>query len=191
MDNLKAQGVKAFLWDFTGKFAFSGMAFVISIFLARLLEPSDFGLVAMVIAIIVIAGVFSDGGLSAALIQRRRILPIHYSSVFYFNTTSAVVLTLLLFLSAPLIADFYNNQDLIPLVRVISFTFIIGAFGTVQRAKLQKELNYALLTKIGLIAVLSGGVVGVSLALNGVGVWSLVALEMIQEYSLYYQYMVS
>ena len=180
MDNLKKQGTKAFIWDFTGKFVLSGMAFVISIFLARLLEPSDFGLVAMVIAIIVIAGAFSDGGLSAALVQRRRILPIHYSSVFYFNITIGSLLALLLFLSAPRVADFYNNQELIPLVQVISVTFIIGALGTVQRAKLQKELNYALLTKISLIAVLSGGVVGVSLAVNGAGVWSLVALEMIQ-----------
>ena len=180
MDDLKSLGKKAFIWDFTGKLVLNGMTFFVSILLARLLEPSDFGLVAMVVVIIVIAGVFSDGGLSAALIQRRRVLLIHYSSVFYFNIAISILLTLLLFMSASWIADFYNNQALIPLVQVISFSFIINAFGTVQRAKLQKELNYALLTKTTLIAVLSGGVVGVSLALYGAGVWGLVALELTQ-----------
>jgi len=127
MSTLKAQGTKAFIWDFSGKLALNGMGFVVSIFLARLLEPSDFGLFAMVIVVIVIAGVFSEGGLSVALIQRRRTLPIHYSSVFYFNVLIAALLTLFLFLSASLIADFYHNQALIPLVQVISFSFIIGA----------------------------------------------------------------
>ncbi|HIQ46070.1 MAG TPA: lipopolysaccharide biosynthesis protein [Sulfurovum sp.] len=180
MNDLKAQGTKAFIWDFTGRLVSHGMTFFVSIILARLLEPSDFGFVAMVIVIIVIVGAFSEGGLSVALVQKRRILPIHYSSVFYFNIITSVLLTLLLFLSAPWIAYFYNNQALIPLVKVISFSFIIGAFSIVQRAKLQKELNYALLTKITLIAVFFGGVVGVSLALYGAGVWSLVALELTQ-----------
>jgi len=180
LDNLKTRGVKAFVWDFTGKLALNGMGFVVSIFLARLLEPSDFGLVAMVIVFIVIAGIFSDGGLSTALIQRRRIHSIHFSSVFYFNIAIGALLTFILFLSASLIADFYNNQALIPLVQVISFSFIINAFYTVQRAKLQKELDYARLTKISMTAVFSGGIVGISFALYGAGVWSLVALELTQ-----------
>ena len=127
-----------------------GMGFVVSIFLARLLEPSDFGLVAMVMVIIGIAGIFSDVGLGAALIQRRRVLPIHYSSVFFFNITIGALLTLLTYLSAPLIANFYDNQELIPLTQVISLSFVIGAFSAVQNTKLRKELNYALLTTLGI-----------------------------------------
>ena len=157
-----------------------GMGFVVSIFLARLLEPSDFGLVAMVMVIIGIAGIFSDVGLGAALIQRRRVLPIHYSSVFFFNITIGALLTLLTYLSAPIIADFYNNQELIPLTQVISFSFVIGAFSAVQSTKLRKELNYALLTKIAFISSLISGVVGISLAFNGAGVWSLVAQALTQ-----------
>ncbi len=85
LDNLKAQGTKAFIWDFFGKIAKNGMGFVVSIFLARLLEPSEFGMIAMVMVIIGIVQVFTDVGLGGALIQRRRALPVHYSSVFYFN----------------------------------------------------------------------------------------------------------
>ena len=180
VDNLKTQGTKAFIWDFSGKMAMHGMGFVVSIFLARLLEPSDFGLVAMVMVIIGIAGIFSDVGLGAALIQRRRVLPIHYSSVFFFNITVGALLTLLTYLSAPLIASFYNNQELIPLTQVISFSFVIGAFSAVQSTKLRKELNYALLTKVAFISSLISGIVGISLAFNGAGVWSLVVQSLTQ-----------
>jgi len=180
LSDVKAQGTKAFIWDFSGKMAMHGMGFVVSIFLARLLEPSDFGLVAMVMVIIGIAGIFSDIGLGSALIQRRRVLPIHYSSVFFFNITIGALLTLLTYLSAPLIADFYDNQALIPLTQVISFAFFIGAFSAVQSTKLRKELNYALLTKVAFASSLVSGVVGVSLAFYGAGVWSLVAQALMQ-----------
>ncbi len=180
VSTLKAQGTKAFIWDFSGKMAMHGMGFVVSIFLARLLEPSDFGLIAMAMVIIGIAGIFGDVGLGSALIQRRRVLSIHYSSVFFFNITIGALLTLFTFLAAPLIANFFNNQELIPLTQVISFSFIIGAFSAVQRAKLRKELNYALLTKIAFSSSLVGAVVGISLAFSGAGVWSLVALRLTQ-----------
>lgn len=173
-DNLKAKGVTAFIWDFTGKLASNSMSFIISIFLARLLEPSDFGLIAMVMVVIGIAAVFSDSGLGVALIQRRRVLPVHYSSVFYFNIIVATLLGLLMFFSAGSVAEFYDNEALIPLAQVMSLSFIIGALGSVQSARLRKELNYALLTKIGLSASLISGIIGITLAFNGAGVWSLV-----------------
>jgi len=173
-DNLKAKGVVAFIWDFSGKLASNGMGFIISIFLARLLEPAEFGLIAMVMVVIGIAAVFSDSGLGVALIQRRRVLPIHYSSVFYFNIAIAILLALITFFSASSIAEFYDNEELIPLAQVMSFSFIIGALSSVQSIRLRKELNYALLTKITLISSLISGVVGIILAFNGAGVWSLV-----------------
>jgi len=175
MDNLKAAGIKAFLWDFIGKISTQGMSFIVSIFLARLLEPSDFGLIAMVMVIIGIASVFTDIGLGGALIQRRKVLPVHYSSVFYFNIFAGLILTLITYFSAVWIGDFYNNDALIPLAQVMSLSFIINAFSSVQTSKLRKELNYSALTKASFMASLISGVVGVTLALNGFGVWSLVA----------------
>ncbi len=174
MSDLKAQGTKAFIWDFFGKIATHGVSFIVSIFLARLLEPADFGLVAMVMVIITIAWIFGDMGLGAALIQRRRVLSVHYSSVFYFNIIIGALLTLLTFLSAPLIAEFYDNQALLPLTQVISFSFIITAFSTVQITKLRKELNYALLAKLAFISSFGSGILGILLAFYGAGVWSLV-----------------
>lgn len=174
MKDLKSQGTKAFIWDFFGKMVTHGMGFIVSIFLARLLEPSDFGLIAMVMVIIGIASVFTDVGLGAALIQRRRVRHIHYSSVFYFNIVIGLLLTLITYISASWISEFYNNLELLPLVQVMSISFIIGALSSVQSTRLRKELNYALLTKIGLISSLVSGVIGISLAFYGAGVWSLV-----------------
>ena len=175
MDNLKAQGTKAFIWVFFGKMGTHGMSFIISIFLARLLEPSDFGLIAMMMVIVGIASVFTDIGLGGALIQRRRVRPIHYSSVFYFNIFIGLLLTLLTYFSAPWIAKFYDNEQLIPLAQAMSLLFVINAFSSVQSTRLRKELNYALLTKIGLTASLISGMIGISLAFWDAGVWSLVA----------------
>lgn len=178
MRTLKAEGIRSFTWLFLGTMGAQGIAFVASLFLARLLEPAEFGLVAMVSVIIAIAHVFTNVGLVAALIQRKRVLPVHYSSVFYFNLLVGALLTLLVFFSAPLIADFYDNQQLVPLAQVLSLSFIINAFGTVQNTKLRRELKFPLLTRIRLASGLISGVVGVAMAFYGAGVWSLVAMSL-------------
>ncbi len=175
MDDLKSRGLSAFIWDFFGKIAKFGTTFIVTIVLARLLEPSDFGLIAMVMVIVMIAMIFTDIGLGSALIQRKRVLQIHYNSVFYFNIFIGGILTLITFLSATYISGFYNNEQLIPLTQAISFLFIINAFNSVQTNKLRKELNYAALAKSNVSAAVLSGVIGISLAFYGAGVWSLVA----------------
>lgn len=180
MDNLKEKAKIAFIWDFLGKIARSGMGFIVSIFLARLLEPSEFGLIAMVMVLIGIASIFTDVGLGSALIQRRRVLPIHYTSVFYFNIFIASALTAITYFSASAIAEFYNNSELILLTEVMSFSFIIAALSSLQAIKLRKELNYGLLTKMSLTSAFISGVVGISLAYYGAGVWSLVVQNILQ-----------
>ncbi len=175
MDNLKAKGITAFIWDFLGKLAIQVAGFIVTIVLARLLEPGDFGLIAMLMVLVGIAQVFTDVGLGGALIQRNNILPIYYSSVFYFNLLVACILTLITFYSSGPIADFYNNPDLIPLIQTISVFFIISALSSVQAVRLRKLLKYALLSKAGFISSLLSGVVGIALAFNGAGIWALVA----------------
>lgn len=174
MSDLKQQGIIAFTWEFLGRFATQGMSFIVSIFLARLLEPSDFGLIAIVMAVIGMASVFTDVGLGGALIQRRKLHPVHYSSVFYFNIVVGVFLTVVTYLSAGLIGDFYQNDKLVIVVQALSFLFVINALSSVQSTRLRKELHYAYLTKISFISSLVSGVVGVFLAMNGASVWSLV-----------------
>ncbi len=173
-NSLKAQGTKAFIWDFFGKMATHGMGFVVSIFLARLLEPSDFGLIAMVMVIIGMATVFSDIGLGGALIQRRRVHPVHYASVFYFNIIVGILLATITYFSAPWISEFYSNAQLLPIIQVMSFLFVIDAFSSVQSTRLRKELNYVLLTKVSFLSSLTSGGIGVTMAFLDFGVWSLV-----------------
>jgi teichuronic acid exporter len=175
LKDLKLQGTKAFLWDFSGKMAMHATGFIVAIFLTRLLEPANFGLIAITMVIIGIAQVFTDVGLGNALIQRRRVLPVHYSSVFFFNIFIGALLTLITFLSAPWIGAFYNSEQLVPIAKVMSLAFFINAFSSVQVTKLRKEINYAALTKTNIIASLLSGIIGVSLALYNFGVWSLVA----------------
>ncbi|RUM44160.1 MAG: hypothetical protein DSY46_06255 [Hydrogenimonas sp.] len=175
MDSLKTQGLKAVAWDFIGKLARNGTGFIVTIVLARLLDPSAFGLVAMIMVIIGIAFIFSDVGLGSALIQRRHLRPIHYNSVFYFNIIMGILLTVIILFSAPSIANFYHNEAITPLAQAISFLFIINALSSVQNTRLRKRLEYATLAKANMgAAVLSGGV-GIGLAFYGAGVWSLIA----------------
>jgi O-antigen/teichoic acid export membrane protein len=177
--DLKSQGFRALLWDLSGKFGTHSVGLIFTIFLARLLEPSDFGLLAMVMVYVGIAGVFSDIGLASALVQREKLEQIHYSSVFYFNLATGVFLAAITYFSAGWIAAFYGNITLIPITEVMSLSFILSALGSVQAVKLRKELNYGALTRSALAASVISGVVGVVLALNGYGVYSLVAQVLI------------
>lgn len=173
--DLKSQGVHALFWDLLGKLGGHGIGFLFTIFLARLLDPSDFGLIAMVMVYVGVAAIFTDAGLAGALVQRKNVGQIHYSSVFYFNLLAALSLAGLTYFSASSIALFYQNQDLLPIAQIMSASFVINALCSVQSVKLRKDLNYSALTKAGLCASLLGGIVGIVLALNGFGVYSLVA----------------
>lgn len=174
-DNLKSQGTKAFIWDFLGKLARHMTGFIVTIFLARLLEPSDFGLIAMIMVVVGVAFIFTDIGLGAALIQRRRVLAIHYSSVFYFNIFIGMLLTGVTFFFATWISEFFDNEKLVSLTQVMSILFVINAFSSTQSSKLRKELNYAALAKANVSASVLSGALGIGLAFYGGGVWSLVA----------------
>jgi O-antigen/teichoic acid export membrane protein len=175
LSDLKKQGIAALIWDFFGKLSTQGMGFIVTIVLARLLDPSDFGLIAMIMVVVGMAQVFTDIGLGGALIQRKEVSQTHYSSVFYFNIAAAILLTLLTYFSAESIASFYENQRLIPLIETISALFIFSAFGSVQTIKLRKQLKYAHITKAAFVSSILSGVIGITLALYDAGVWSLVA----------------
>ena len=180
MDNLKQKSIKAFTWDFLGKMANHSVSFIVSIFLARLLSPSDFGMLAMVNVVIMLSASLVDMGLGTALIQRKNVTDKHYSSVFLFNITVGGLLTLLLFFLAPFVGTFYENKELIPITQAMSLLFILSSFGNVIRAKLRKELIYNIPTKAGLISSLVSGVTGITMAFTGFGVWSLVVQSLLR-----------
>jgi teichuronic acid exporter len=173
VNDLKKQGLKALIWDFFGKLSGQGVGFFVTLILARLLEPSEFGLIAIVMVVVGVTQIFSDVGLGAALIQKEGVSQVHYSSVFFFNISAAILLTFITFISAEYIAAFYSNQQLVALIQVSSFLFTTNALLSIQLVRLRKELEYALITKIEFSAAIVSGIVGVTMAMNDFGVWSL------------------
>lgn len=150
-----------------------GVAFVISILLARLLTPEDFGVLAMLSIFIGVAGVFVDIGFGSALIQKNQITTEDTSSVFYFNIASAMAMAVLLVVAAPWIAQFYRMPILKPLTWLMALNLFLGSFRSVQGVLMTKSLNFRTQMKITLIASVISGTVGVFLAWRGLGVWSL------------------
>ena len=125
------------IWKFAERCGAQGIQFVVSIILARLLTPADYGLIGLITVFLAIAVVFAQSGLGQALVQRKEIDQEEFSTVFYFSMVFSIVLYLILFLCAPLIAGFYNEPKLTAIVRVLGTTVIIGAINSVQQAYVQ------------------------------------------------------
>lgn len=173
-ESVRKQLTRGVLWNFIEKILMEGVQFVIGIILARLLLPSDFGLIGMLAIFIAISNVFIDGGFAKALIQKKDCTDIDYSTAFVSNIVMSVTIYIILFVAAPWIADFYHEPVLTDLTRVLAFNFILGAFNIVQRAKLMSKVDFKSLAKIKISSVVIGGLVGVGMAYKGYGVWSLV-----------------
>jgi len=121
-----------------------------------------------------ISSVFTNLGMSSALIQRTNPTEEHYSSSFYLNIGAAFIITLLFIILAPVIAHFFNNEKLTDLIRVLSITILISSFSVVQEARFRKMMRFDLLTKANILSTVISGIVGIVLAFAGFGVWSLV-----------------
>lgn len=173
-DSVKKQLTHGVMWNFVEKILMEGAQFVIGIILARLLLPSDFGLIGMLAVFISISNVFIEGGFAKALIQKKDCSDIDYSTAFVSNIVMSVVIYLILFVSSPWIADFYHEPVLTDLTRLLALNFVLGSFNIVQRARLMSQVDFKSLAKIKVSSVAIGGLVGVLMAYNGFGVWSLV-----------------
>src|SRR5690606_29182597 len=142
----------------------------------------DFGLVAMVTVIITFSSVFINIGLGAALIQKAEVDDKDYSSVFFLNVGMGAFLTIILFVSAESIAQFYSEQKLTAITKVASFNFFINSLGVVQNARLRKSMNFSVRTKADFFAAFFSGILGLTLALIGFGVWSLVLQVLVNNF---------
>lgn len=178
MSSLKNKTATAFAWDLLGLLGSQGTSFVISIVLARLLEPEEFGLIGMVLVFMSITQVFLDVGFTSALIQNKNNTDLTYSSVFFFNLFAGIMLTVCFYFSASFIGDFYQNDKIADVARLLSFIFFINSLNLVQTAILQRKLNFKVLTLRNLIATLIGGIFGVFFAFQGYGVFSLVIQQL-------------
>ncbi|WP_413668646.1 lipopolysaccharide biosynthesis protein [Mucilaginibacter sp. Mucisp86] len=170
----KQRAVSGIVWALWQQLSSKIVSFGISIFLARILEPSQFGLLAMLSLFISVGNSLLDGGLTASLIRTTDANQRDYSTVFYFNIIGSSILYLLLFLTAPLIAAFYHQPLLTSVVRVYTLILIINAFFGVQSTLLVKDLKFKKQTNIQIPSAIGGGILGIILAKSGYGVWSLV-----------------
>jgi teichuronic acid exporter len=171
--------VRNIFWDFLGKIFNQGISFVISIFLARMLSPGEFGLIAMVMVIIAFAKVFADLGLTTALVQSKDVSQKSLSTVFWIIFSISCLLTILLFLMSGQIARFYNQPDLIPIVKYMSVIFVITSFTSFQHVNLIKKLEFKKLSIIAVIANLIAGIVALILVCQDWGVLALVCQRLL------------
>lgn len=172
--SLKSKAIKGVIWNAVETFSLQGGQFFIGIVLARLLAPSDYGLVGMLAIFIAISQTFIDSGMGHALIQKKGRSANDYSTVFVFNLIVSTLFYLLLFLLAPLIADFYKTPQLVLLTRVLTINIVINSLALVQNTKLIIDLDFRTKAKVSTISVLLGGSIAIILAYKGFGVWALV-----------------
>ena len=173
--------VASLVWKFLERGGVQGVQFVLSIVLARLVSPDDYGVIALVLVFIQIATVFVQSGFNTALIQKKDADEEDFSSIFYLSLFVALLCYGGLFLAAPVIADFYNQEILCPVIRVVSFTLFFGAVNSVQSAYVAKTMQFKRFFYSSMGAVLGSGVVGAVLAYQGFGVWALVAQQLVKD----------
>ena len=177
-ESMATKTLKNLLWKFAERIGAQGVKFLVSLVLARLLLPSDYGTIALISIFISIMNVFIESGLGTALIQKKDADDLDFSSVFYFNLLMCILLYLCMFFSAPFIASFYNNNELTPIIRVLSLTLIISGLKNVQQAYVAKKMIFKKFFFATLGGTIGAAALGIILAYNGFGVWALVAQQL-------------
>jgi teichuronic acid exporter len=174
VNNLGNRTAVGVAWSFIDKAGGQLVGFLVTIVLARLLQPSDFGLVAMASVFFSIARLFIDSGLKDSLIQNPNNSQADYNVVFFFNLMVSVVLYVIIYFAAPLIATYYDSSQITDLVRVLSLVLPVGSFAIVQNAILTRAMRFDVFVKTRTPAMLISAVIGVYMAYSGFGVWALV-----------------
>lgn len=167
--------VKSFFWKLFERLSAQLIQFVVTIVLARLLLPSEYGIIALIAIFIQLCDVIIDGGLNTALIQKKEADNTDFSTIFYFSLGLSVVLYGVMFLSATPIAHFYDQPELVPVIRVLSVSLPFYAFNSIQRAFVSKNMLFHRLFYSSLGAIVLSGIIGIFMAYHGYGVWALVA----------------
>lgn len=169
--------ISSLKWKFFERISSQIVTFFITLILARILTPGDYGVIAILTVFINIATVFVQGGFNTALIQGEEITDKDYSSVLYFSLIVAGVIYVVLFLTAPFIAQFYSQKILISMTRVLALILFLGAFNSVQVAYVTRELQFKVLFNCNFLSNLVSGIIGIILAILGAGAWALVVQQ--------------
>lgn len=174
--DLKKQAISGMFWVFIDTFLLKGISFIGTILLARLLSPEDFGLISMISIIILVGVIVVDSGLSSSLIRNICNESIDYSTVFYTNVFFSFIFYLCFYFLAPLIANFYNQESLISIIRIYSLCFFFSAFSSVQNAILIKEMQFKKIAYLNIPGSVFGIIIGLTMGYYGKGVWSIVGM---------------
>ena len=173
--SLKDKTVKGVGWSAIDNVSQYAVQFVVSIILARLLTPNDYGLIGIIAIFTAVCITLINGGFTTALIRKKECTDEDYSTAFIVNLGMSVLLYVIIYFCSPLIASFFGREELVWLTRISSLGMIIGALALVQQTRLTKRIDFKTQTKITIIASLFSGAIGIGMALFGCGVWSLVA----------------
>lgn len=165
-------------WRFLERTGAQSVALIVSIVLARILSPTDYGIIALITVFINILNVFVDSGLGTALIQKKDADDIDFSTVFYTNIVFCVLLYIIMFFVAPFLATFYKNEQLTSIIRVLSITILISGVKNIQQSYVSKTLQFRKFFFSTLIGTITAAVVGIYMAHHGYGVWALVAQQL-------------
>ena len=163
------------IWKLLERISSQLVSFIISIVLARILMPDDYGVIAIILVFINLANVIIDGGLNTALIQKKEADQADFSTIFWFCLFVALVLYGVLFVGAPFISEFYNNEILTPTLRVLGISVFFNSFNSIQRAYVSRHMLFRKLFYVNAIALVLSGSLGVLMAYQGLGVWALVS----------------
>ncbi|MBR6264946.1 MAG: lipopolysaccharide biosynthesis protein [Prevotella sp.] len=179
-NNLKEKAASGMAWTTIQKFAEMGIRFVSGIVLARLLTPYDYGCIGMLAIFMTLTESFIDGGFGSALIQKKRPTQVDYSTIFWWNVILAVLMYMVLYFSAPFISQFYRIPLLCDILRVQGLILFIYALNLIQRNQLRKQFKFRILSIVRIITSAFALIIGIIMAYKGLGVWSLVAMNMIE-----------
>ncbi len=180
-EQIKTVAIKNILWKFAERCGAQFVNLIITIILARILLPEDFGIIALINVFIVILNVFVDSGMANALIQKKNVDNKDFSSVFYFNIFQGIIIYILLYLLAPFIASFYENADITAMIRVAGTVLLISSIKNVQQAYVAKKLIFQKFFWATLIGTIISSVIGILLAYMHYGVWALIIQNVLNQ----------
>lgn len=177
-DSLKKKTIAGLFWAFAERIGAQLVNFVVSIVLARILMPEEYGIIGIVLVFVNLCNVFVDSGFGKALVQKKDADDLDFSSAFYFGLVLSVALYGILFCLAPWIAAWYDMELLSPVIRVMGLRLIVAAYNSVQKAKVSREMQFKRFFFSTIGGTLISAVIGILLARKGCGVWALVAQEL-------------
>ena len=174
----KAKFIKGSLWKILETLSLKGVTFIVSIILSRLVMPEEFGLLGLTTIFLSFAGIFVEGGFGTALVRKKELDDKDYTSVLVTSFAIAVFFYIVFFFCAPLIANFYKEESLVLLIRIVSLSLFISATGSVRSAVIYREMRFRFLCICNFVSSLISGALGVFFAYKGLGVWALVIQQL-------------